>query len=298
MKKIQTSIVATALLALGLTLAAPARAADPVADYLKTARKVFDGKSTAADAIKAAAGKKDFAGKVGELSAALSAVEVAKETPKLGEALAGIVTAVSENGGDDAVALASRAAATVAAVTGDKGVAKALADKALADAAKKPDSVLSGADKANLKDLYEKILAALKPDKYGMKGNEDKVDAGKAADAKDKDGKDGKGGKDGKDGKGGDSAGAAGAAGAAGSDGSAAGGSDGSSFAGGSDGEAPAGDPVDQTVDNPHEYHATPTTLSGMGIPGGAAEPPPATPPKKPSKPKPTKSSPTPVGLR
>ena len=57
MKKLHTSIVASALLALGLTLAAPARAADSVADYVKTARKVFDGKTTAAEAIKAAAGK-------------------------------------------------------------------------------------------------------------------------------------------------------------------------------------------------------------------------------------------------
>ena len=293
MKKIHTSIVATALLALGLTMAAPARAADPVADYVKTARKVFDGKSTAADAIKAAAGKKDFAGKVGELSAALSAAEVAKETPKLGEALAGIVTAVSENGGDDAVALASRAAATVAAVTGDKGVAKALADKALADAAKKPDSVLSGADKTALKELYEKVLAALKPGKYAMKGDGDKVDTGKAADAKDK----GKGGKDG-DAAAAAGAGAAGAAGA--SEGGSEDGSDGSEggSSGGSDGETPAGDPVDQTVDNPHEYHATPTTLSGMGVPNGATEVTPPSTPKKPSKPKTTKPSPTPVGLR
>ena len=276
MKKIQTSIVATALLALGLTLAAPARAADSVADYVKTARKVFDGKTTAADAIKAAAGKKDFAGKVGELSAALSAVEVAKEAPKLGEALAGIVTAVSENGGDDAVALASRAAATVAAVTGSKDVAKAISDKALADAAKKPDSVLSGADKAALKELYEKVLAALKPDKYGMVGDKDKasLDGKAAADKNAKKGSD-----------------------AAASEGGSDGDSDG-------DFEAPAGDPVDQTVDNPHEYHPTPTTLSGMGVPNGATEivVPPATPvpskPSKPSKPNTTKPSPTPVGLR
>ena len=95
---------------------------------------------------------------------------------------------------------------------------------------------------------------------------------------------------------------------AAGSDGSSDGGSDGSS-----DGEDTLGDPLDQTFDpgdptdetkapyGPHEYHPTPTTLSGMGVPNGASEvvPPPATPvPSKPSKPKATKPSPTPVGLR
>ena len=61
--------------------------------------------------------------------------------------------------------------------------------------------------------------------------------------------------------------------------------------------EAPAGDPVDQTVDNPHEYHATPTTISGLDplVPVPVVT---TTPKTSVSKPKPSKPSPTPVGLR
>ena len=58
------------------------------------------------------------------------------------------------------------------------------------------------------------------------------------------------------------------------------------------------GDPVDQTIDNPHEYHPTPTTINGMNQPILTPVVPPKTSTPSKTKPKTTKPSPTPVGLR
>ena len=192
---------------------------------------------------------------------------------------------MNDAAGDDAFDFASRAAATVAAVTG-LDIAGSLSDEAFADAANDPDSVLDATEKADLKDLYEKVLAALKGAGYKMKEDGDKVVIDPAAT--------------------GDEAGEAGGSdgeAAAGSDGKAAGGSDGKAAAGSDGGDEEViydddeklGDPLDQTIDKPHEYHPTPTTLNGMNQPILTPVVP-TTP--KPSKPKPTKPSPTPVGLR
>ena len=307
--KFQHAIAATALLALGFA-AVPAFAdvaADKITSYVEVARSVFGGDKTAGDVVSSAlADATDAKETVGELAAALSAAEVAKDDPAVVDALAGVVSAVNDAAGDDAASLASRAAATVAAVTG-KDIASALADEAFADAASDPDSVLDATEKADLQDLYEKVLAALKGAGYTMKEDDDKVNV----DSKTKKTRKGKN-------KGGDAA-AAGAA--AGSDAGTDGGSDatdgGSSDAtdggsdatdggsdatdGGSDAgkeedvvyddDQTLGDPVDQTKDNEHEYHVPPTTLSGF-------QPLVPVPPPTTSKPKPTKPSPTPVGLR
>ena len=317
--RFQHAIAATALLALGFA-AAPVladAAADKVTSYVEIARSVFGGDKTAGDVVSAtlaAAADKgvDAQGTVGELAAALSAAEVAKDDPAVADALAGIVSAVNDAAGDDAFDFASRAAAAVSAVTG-LDIAGSLADEAFADAANDPDSVLDATEKADLKDLYEKVLAALKGAGYAMKEDGDKVTVG------------GKGKGKGKKGKA-DEAAAAAASGAGAGDGTIGGsdgtdddgtigGSDGTDdgdgttggsygttgggTTGGSDGTIGGsdnlGDPVDQTIDNPHEYHPTPTTINGMNQP---VLTPVVTPTTKPSKPKPTKPSPTPVGLR
>jgi len=282
------AFVATALLALGFS-AAPASAdaaADKVTGYVEMARSVFGGEKTTGDVIAEKIANADQ-GAVGELAAALSAAEVAKDDPAVADALAGIVSAVNDAAGDDAFDFASRAAATVAAVTG-LDIAGSLSDEAFADAANDPDSVLDATEKADLKDLYEKVLAALKGAGYKMKEDGDKVVIDPAAT--------------------GDEAGDA--AGSDGSDGKAAAGSDGGDEEVIYDDDEKLGDPLDQTFDpvppavdpndskapyGPHEYHPTPTTLNGMNQP---ILTPVVTPTTKPSKPKPTKPSPTPVGLR
>ena len=324
--RFQHAIAATALLALGFA-AAPvlaAAAADKVTSYVEIARSVFGGDKTAGDVVSAtlaAAADKgvDAQGTVGELAAALSAAEVAKDDPAVADALAGIVSAVNDAAGDDAFDFASRAAAAVSAVTG-LDIAGSLADEAFADAANDPDSVLDATEKADLKDLYEKVLAALKGAGYAMKEDGDKVTVGGKGKGKGKKGKadeaaaaaasgagagdgtiggsdgtddDGTiGGSDGTDDGDGTTGGSYGTTG--GSYGTTGGGTTGGSDGtiGGSDN---LGDPVDQTIDNPHEYHPTPTTINGMNQP---ILTPVVTPTTKPSKPKPTKPSPTPVGLR
>ena len=276
--RFHTAFAASALLALGFA-AAPAfadSAADKVTGYVEIARSVFGGDKTAGDVVSDKIAGADQ-GVVGELAAALSAAEVAKDDPAVADALAGIVSAVNDAAGDDAFDFASRAAATVAAVTG-LDIAGSLSDEAFADAANDPDSVLDATEKADLKDLYEKVLAALKGAGYKMKEDGDKVVIDPAAT--------------------GDEAGEAG-----GSDGETAGGSDGKAAAGSDGGDEEViydddeklGDPLDQTIDKPHEYHATPTTMSGLNQP---ILTPVVTPTTKPSKPRPTKPSPTPVGLR
>ena len=335
------AIAATALLALGFA-AAPAfadAAADKITSYVEIARSVFGGDKTSGDVVSAtlaAAADKgvDAQGTVGELAAALSAAEVAKADPADVGALADIVSAVNDAAGDDAFDFASRAAATVAAVTG-LDVAGSLADEAFADAANDPDSVLDATEKAGLKDLYEKVLAALKGNDYTMKEDGDKVSVG----GKGKKGKKGKG----KDGSAAAAAAAAGA-GAAAADGSSSdadgdgksggsgdtvgggkSGGSGDTTGGGSDGgkdedvvyddDENLGDPVDQTFDpvtppvdpddstapyGPHEYRPTSTTMSGLG-PALVPVVTPTTTTTKTStttKPKTTKPSPTPVGLR
>lgn len=320
--RFQHAIAATALLALGFA-AAPVladAAADKVTSYVEIARSVFGGDKTAGDVVSAtlaAAADKgvDAQGTVGELAAALSAAEVAKDDPAVADALAGIVSAVNDAAGDDAFDFASRAAAAVSAVTG-LDIAGSLADEAFADAANDPDSVLDATEKADLKDLYEKVLAALKGAGYAMKEDGDKVTVG------------GKGKGKGKKGKA-DEAAAAAASGAGAGDGTTGGsdgtdddgtigGSDGTDdgdgttggsygttgggTTGGSDGTIGGsdnlGDPVDQTIDNPHEYHPTPTTINGMNQPILTPVVPPKTSTPSKTKPKTTKPSPTPVGLR
>ena len=320
--RFQHAIAATALLALGFA-AAPVladAAADKVTSYVEIARSVFGGDTTAGDVVSAtlaAAADKgvDAQGTVGELAAALSAAEVAKDDPAVADALAGIVSAVNDAAGDDAFDFASRAAAAVSAVTG-LDIAGSLADEAFADAANDPDSVLDATEKADLKDLYEKVLAALKGAGYAMKEDGDKVTVG------------GKGKGKGKKGKA-DEAAAAAASGAGAGDGTIGGsdGTDDDGTIGGSDGTDDGdgttggsygttgggttggadgtiggsdnlGDPVDQTIDNPHEYHPTPTTINGMNQPILTPVVPPKTSTPSKTKPKTTKPSPTPVGLR
>jgi len=317
--RFQHAIAATALLALGFA-AAPVladAAADKVTSYVEIARSVFGGDKTAGDVVSAtlaAAADKgvDAQGTVGELAAALSAAEVAKDDPAVADALAGIVSAVNDAAGDDAFDFASRAAAAVSAVTG-LDIAGSLADEAFADAANDPDSVLDATEKADLKDLYEKVLAALKGAGYAMKEDGDKVTVGGKGKGKGKKGKadeaaaaaasgagagdDTTGGSDGTD----DDGTIGGSDGTDDGDGTTGGsyGTTGGGTTGGSDGTTGGsdnlGDPVDQTIDNPHEYHPTPTTINGMNQP---VLTPVVTPTTKPSKPKPTKPSPTPVGLR
>lgn len=287
--RFHTAFAATALLALGFA-AAPAfadSAADKVTGYVEIARSVFGGDKTAGDVVSDKIAGADQ-GVVGELAAALSAAEVAKDDPAVADALAGIVSAVNDAAGDDAFDFASRAAATVAAVTG-LDIAGSLSDEAFADAANDPDSVLDATEKADLKDLYEKVLAALKGAGYKMKEDGDKVVIDPAAtgdEAGEAGGSDGEtaGGSDGEA-----------AGGADGSDGKKVGGTDGGSEDVIYDDDEKLGDPLDQTIDKPHEYHPTPTTLNGMNQP---ILTPVVTPTTKPSKPKPTKPSPTPVGLR
>lgn len=287
--RFHTAFAATALLALGFA-AAPAfadSAADKVTGYVEIARSVFGGDKTAGDVVSDKIAGADQ-GVVGELAAALSAAEVAKDDPAVADALAGIVSAVNDAAGDDAFDFASRAAATVAAVTG-LDIAGSLSDEAFADAANDPDSVLDATEKADLKDLYEKVLAALKGAGYKMKEDGDKVVIDPAAtgdEAGEAGGSDGEtaGGSDGEA-----------AGGADGSDGKKVGGTDGGSEDVIYDDDEKLGDPLDQTIDKPHEYHATPTTLNGMNQP---ILTPVVTPTTKPSKPRPTKPSPTPVGLR
>ncbi len=328
--RFQHAIAATALLALGFA-AAPVladAAADKVTSYVEIARSVFGGDKTAGDVVSAtlaAAADKgvDAQGTVGELAAALSAAEVAKDDPAVADALAGIVSAVNDAAGDDAFDFASRAAAAVSAVTG-LDIAGSLADEAFADAANDPDSVLDATEKADLKDLYEKVLAALKGAGYAMKEDGDKVTVGGKGKGKGKKGKadeaaaaaasgagagDGTiGGSDGTD-AGDDTTGGSdgtdddgtigGSDGTDDGDGTTGGsyGTTGGGTTGGSDGTIGGsdnlGDPVDQTIDNPHEYHPTPTTINGMNQPILT----PVVPPKT-STPSKTKPSPTPVGLR
>ncbi len=302
--RFQHAIAASALLALGFA-ASPAFAgvaAEKITSYVEIARSVFGNEKTSADVVAAtlaAAADKgvDAQGTVGELAAALSAAEVAKDDPAVADALAEIVNAVNDSAGDSAADFASRAAATVAAVTGLDSVSEALADPDLATAAVDPDSVLSGEEKADLKDLYEKVLAALKGAGYVMKEDDDKVVLAPGAGEGDENGDDAEGGDDAdgdSDAEGGDDT--AGGSDAEGGD-DTAGGSDaegGDDTAGGSDaegGDDDLGDPLDQTIDNPYEFHVPPTTLSGVDplVPA-------VTPTTKP--PKHTRPSPTPVGLR
>lgn len=289
--RFHTAFAASALLALGFA-AAPAfadSAADKVTGYVEIARSVFGGDKTAGDVVSDKIAGADQ-GVVGELAAALSAAEVAKDDPAVADALAGIVSAVNDAAGDDAFDFASRAAATVAAVTG-LDIAGSLSDEAFADAANDPDSVLDATEKADLKDLYEKVLAALKGAGYKMKEDGDKVVIDPAAtgdEAGEDTGADADAGAD----AGADADGDAGeaAGGADGSDGKKVGGTDGGSEDVIYDDDEKLGDPLDQTIDKPHEYHPTPTTLNGMNQP--------ILTPVVPTTPKPTKPSPTPVGLR
>ena len=117
--RFHTAFAASALLALGFA-AAPAfadSAADKVTGYVEIARSVFGGDKTAGDVVSDKIAGADQ-GVVGELAAALSAAEVAKDDPAVADALAGIVSAVNDAAGDDAFDFASRAAATVAAASG------------------------------------------------------------------------------------------------------------------------------------------------------------------------------------
>ena len=283
--KLQQAFVASALLALGISLAAPVRGADAASleNYVKIAQKVFNGENTSAEVVSELVAK-DGGAKAGEIAATLSAAEVAKEADE--SALADIVEAFEAADSD----LAEKAAATVAAVTGTEG----LSDD--------PEAVL-GDEAEALKDLYEKVLEALAGGGYEMQEDGDRVGLEPAPVPGDEDGEAGFG----------DDAGA---------DADTIGGGDtdsdtdtGSDTVGGddvytvggddTDGEIPDGDPTDQTQDNPHEYHATPTTLSGSGPMYPLVTPtttPTATPskkkPSKPSSPTTTKPSPTPVGLR
>ena len=90
--RFQHAIAATALLALGFA-ASPVLADDPAAQityYVEIARSVFGGDKTAGDVVSSAlADATDAKETVGELAAALSAAEVAKDDPAVVDALAG-----------------------------------------------------------------------------------------------------------------------------------------------------------------------------------------------------------------
>ena len=256
--RFQTTLMASALLALGLVAAVPANAgigAKKVTSYIEAARSVFGDEKTAAEVVAEAAKNKASAG---EIAAAVAAAQVAKE-----DADADVLAGIADAAGD----FASRAAATIAAVTGID-IADALSDPAVADAAMDPDSVLSGADKADLKGLYDKVLAALKGAGYTAKGDGDAA-------------------------TGADNVSAGGYTGGDDNLGDPLDQTFDSSFQ----------DPTDDSTKapyGPHEYKPTPTTISGLESPGLVPVVTPVSAPvtPKPSKPKHTKPSPTPVGLR
>ena len=130
----------------------------------------------------------DAVADVGDVASALSAAVVAKDGNDTAEALAGIVGAAAKT--DDAVALASRAAAVVTAVTDDvpdlaDAIAKAL-DADLAAAVK--DASLSAEDAQKAKELYTAVYKVLRPDKFKEKEDQDKAGLAPAAADGDKEG--------------------------------------------------------------------------------------------------------------
>ena len=301
MKHLFRTALAAAALCVAATLPASAEGLE-LDSLIKLAREVFKeadaGKS--ADAVSrivanAVENADDAVADVGDVASALSAAVVAKDGNDTAEALAGIVGAAAKT--DDAVALASRAAAVVTAVTDDvpdlaDAIAKAL-DADLAAAVK--DASLSAEDAQKAKELYTAVYKVLRPDKFKEKEDQDKAGLAPAAADGDKEG----------DKEGGDTA----------TEGGTEGGSEGGDTAteGGTDGGNPVadktvpdqdnipdsglGNPADDINDNPYELHTTPTTLSGSGIYAPLPVPTPTTRPSRPVTPR-TKPSPTPNGLR
>ena len=334
MKHLFRTALAAAALCVAATLPASAEGLE-LDSLIKLAREVFKeadaGKS--ADAVSrivanAVENADDAVADVGDVASALSAAVVAKDGNDTAEALAGIVGAAAKT--DDAVALASRAAAVVTAVTDDvpdlaDAIAKAL-DADLAAAVK--DASLSAEDAQKAKELYTAVYKVLRPDKFKEKEDQDKAGLAPAAADGDKEG-DKEGGAEGGDTateggtEGGDTAteggteggDAATEGGTEGGDTATEGGTEGGDTAteGGTDGGNPAadktvpdqdnipdsglGNPADDINDNPYELHTTPTTLSGSGIYAPLPVPTPTTRPSRPVTPR-TKPSPTPNGLR
>ena len=334
MKHLFRTALAAAALCVAATLPASAEGLE-LDSLIKLAREVFKeadaGKS--ADAVSrivanAVENADDAVADVGDVASALSAAVVAKDGNDTAEALAGIVGAAAKT--DDAVALASRAAAVVTAVTDDvpdlaDAIAKAL-DADLAAAVK--DASLSAEDAQKAKELYTAVYKVLRPDKFKEKEDQDKAGLAPAAADGDKEG-DKEGGTEGGDTateggtEGGDTATEGGTeggdtateGGTEGGDTATEGGTEGGDTAteGGTDGGNPAadktvpdqdnipdsglGNPADDINDNPYELHTTPTTLSGSGIYAPLPVPTPTTRPSRPVTPR-TKPSPTPNGLR
>ena len=340
MKHLFRTALAAAALCVAATLPASAEGLE-LDSLIKLAREVFKeadaGKS--ADAVSrivanAVENADDAVADVGDVASALSAAVVAKDGNDTAEALAGIVGAAAKT--DDAVALASRAAAVVTAVTDDvpdlaDAIAKAL-DADLAAAVK--DASLSAEDAQKAKELYTAVYKVLRPDKFKEKEDQDKAGLAPAAADGDKEG-DKEGGTEGGDTateggteggdtateggtEGGDTATEGGTEGGdTATEGGTEGGSEGGDTAteGGTDGGNPAadktvpdqdnipdsglGNPADDITDDPYELHTetTPTTMSGSGIYAPLPVPTPTTRPSRPVTPR-TKPSPTPNGLR
>ena len=292
MKHLFRTALAAAALCVAATLPASAEGLE-LDSLIKLAREVFKeadaGKS--ADAVSrivanAVENADDAVADVGDVASALSAAVVAKDGNDTAEALAGIVGAAAKT--DDAVALASRAAAVVTAVTDDvpdlaDAIAKAL-DADLAAAVK--DASLSAEDAQKAKELYTAVYKVLRPDKFKEKEDNDKAGLAPAAADGDKEG-DKEGGTEGGD----------------------------TATEGGTDGGNPAadktvpdqdnipdsglGNPADDITDDPYELHTetTPTTMSGSGIYAPLPVPTTTTRPSRSVTPR-TKPSPTPNGLR
>ena len=301
MKHLFRTALAAAALCVAATLPASAEGLE-LDSLIKLAREVFKeadaGKS--ADAVSrivanAVENADDAVADVGDVASALSAAVVAKDGNDTAEALAGIVGAAAKT--DDAVALASRAAAVVTAVTDDvpdlaDAIAKAL-DADLAAAVK--DASLSAEDAQKAKELYTAVYKVLRPDKFKEKEDQDKAGLAPAAADGDKEG-DKEGGTEGGD--------TATEGGTEGGDTATEGGTDGGNPV--ADKTVPdqdnipdsgLGNPADDINDNPYELHTTPTTLSGSGIYAPLPVPTPTTRPSRPVTPR-TKPSPTPNGLR
>ena len=151
---IHTTIAASALLALFAASTLPAGAAeapaeavsaDDLAQLIEIARGIFTAENAEAGiaAVKAAFANVTDADEVSKLAAAAAAAAVAGEKPEKDDLLAAISEGISDP------ALADRAAAVVAAVTGA--------------------SSEEIADGDALKALYKKVYLALRPDAYKLK---------------------------------------------------------------------------------------------------------------------------------
>lgn len=114
----------------------------------------------------------DVAACVGDLSAALAAAVVAQGSRQVAQNLADIVGAIAASApGDEASALAERAAATIVTATGSRAFAELVPEEiadAVADAVEDPLSVVTAKDATDTRALFARIYEILTPDTYTM----------------------------------------------------------------------------------------------------------------------------------